>query len=195
MSGDNDTAQAQHPSTIKLVSLASIAISAVLYVSFYHLNVWLFKAFALHAGAHWVFLPAGLRLICTLVLGIDGALGLLAAELILMHQVGVADPVTSIVSALISSGAPYLIYLAALRAGMPESLEKLSASRLSALALVYALVNSALFSFWFAARGVFTNFMHNWITMFIGDLLGTLILVYALKIVLAIYRCRVRQTA
>ncbi len=195
MSGDTDTAQVQHQSTIRLISLASIAVSAALYVSFYHLNGWLFKAFALHAGAHWVFLPAGLRLMCTLVFGIDGALGLLAAELILVHQMGAADPVTSIVNALISSGAPYLIYLAALRTGMPESLEQLSASRLSSLALVYALVNSALFSFWFAARGVFTNFMHNWITMFIGDLLGTLILIYALKIVLAIYRRKTRQSA
>ena len=187
MDGDSETGGKQRQMT-KLISLISIAISAALYVSFYHLNAWLFKAFELHSGANWVFLPAGLRLMCTLVFGIDGAIGLMVAELLLMHQNPGIDPVTGIVNGLISAGAPFLIYRAALRGGMPASLEKLSASRLSALALVYALANSSLFSFWFTVRGGFPYFVQNWITMFIGDLLGTLIMIYALKIALALFR-------
>ena len=177
-----------------LVSLISIAISAALYFSFYHLNDWLFKAFELHSGANWVFLPAGLRLMCTLVFGIDGAIGLLIAGLLIVQTSLWQDPVTGIVAALISSGAPYMVYLGALRTGMPRSLEKLSAGLLSVLALVYALTNSALHSFWFAIRSVYPNFLHNWITMFIGDLLGTLILIYTLKIVLALFRRNAQQS-
>lgn len=175
------------------VSLISIAVSAALYFGFFVLNGWLFKAFELHAGANWVFLPAGLRLMCTLLFGIDGAIGLLLASLFIVHLNPSMDPVTGIVAAMISAGAPYLAYVGALRAGMPNTLHKLSAGGLSLLALVYAIANSSLHSYWFAARGVYPNFMHNWITMFIGDLLGTLIMIYALKMGLALFRREARQ--
>lgn len=171
-----------------LVSLISIATTATLYFSFHHLNDWLFKAFELHAGANWIFLPAGLRLMCTLVFGIDGAIGLFIAGLLLAHGNLWQDPVTSTVTALISAGAPYLVYLSALRTGMPRNLEKLSPTLLSILALFYALANSSLHSFWFMTRGVYPNFLHNWITMFVGDLLGTLIMIYVLKIMMFILR-------
>ncbi len=177
------------------VSLISIALSATLYFGFFHLNEWLFKDFELHSGANWIFLPAGLRLMCTLVLGADGAIGLLIAALALIYFSFSLDPFTGIVSALISSGAPYLVYLGALRAGMPVSLKKLSAALLSGLALVYALVNSLLHSVWFAARGVYPDFVAGWFTMFVGDLLGTLIMIYALKLILALFRrTRMRQS-
>ncbi len=177
-----------------LASLISIALTAALYFGFFHLNYWLFQPLELHAGANWVFLPAGLRLMCTLVFGLDGAIGLLIAALFLLHAGLAQDPVTHLVSALISAGAPYLVYLGALRAGMPPNLEKLSSGLLSVLALIYALAGSALHSLWFVARGVYPNFLHNWITMFIGDLLGTLIMIYALKIMLALFRRDARQS-
>ena len=179
---------------MNLVSLISIAISATLYFGFFHLNDWLFKAFELHGGANWIFLPAGLRLMCTLVFGVDGAIGLLLAALLIIHSNLGIDPVTGIGAALISSGAPYLVYLGALRAGLPVTLDKLSAAKLSSLALIYALASSGLHSFWFALRGFYPNFLHNWITMFIGDLLGTLIMIYAMKVVMAIFRRQSRQS-
>jgi hypothetical protein len=179
---------------MNLVSLIYIAITAALFVSFFHLNDWLLKAFELHAGANWVFLPAGLRLMCTLVFGIEGAIGLLIGALVLLSDHVAKDPVTILGSALISAGAPYLVYHCALRAGMPATLEQISARLLSVLSLAYALANSALHSFWFVSRGVYPNFMHNWITMFIGDLLGTLIMIYTLKIILALFRRRPVQS-
>lgn len=177
-----------------LTSLISIIVSAALYYGFFHLNAWCFKAFELHAGAHWIFLPAGLRLICTLVFGIDGAIGLLLASLLLAHANLLFDPVTGIVSALISAGAPYLIYLGALRFGLAENLEKLSTSLLSRLALVSALANASLHSLWFVMRGIHADFLHNWVTMFIGDLLGTLIMLYAMKLLIALHRRKARQS-
>ena len=179
---------------MSVLSLIFVLITATLYVSFHLLNDWLFKAFELHSGANWVFLPAGLRLMCTLVFGIEGAIGLLIAGLLLAMNHLSQDPVTGIVTAMISAGAPYLVYVGALRIGMPSSLEKLSPALLSVLALLYALSNSALHSLWFVARGIYPDLLHNWITMFVGDLIGTLIMIYVLKMTMSLLRRRARQS-
>ncbi len=172
-----------------LLQFVSIGISALLYFSFFWLNEWLFAMTALHDGANWVFLPAGLRLLCTLLFAGEGAFGLLLASLLIgFVRVDSIDPLTQFGSAFISAGAPYLVYRAALRIGMPASLEKLSAAGLGILALVYALASSFLHSFWFAMRGFFTNFLHGWSAMLIGDIIGTLIMVYLLKMILAVLR-------
>ncbi len=181
--------------TMTLLQFISIFISAALYLGFFWINEWLFSTTALHDGANWIFLPAGLRLLCTLIFAGEGAIGLLIASLMSVFlRNDSMDDLTSIGSALVSAGAPYLAYRAALKFGMPASLEKLSAAGLSLLALMYALTSSFLHSFWFAARGFFPDFLHGWSAMFIGDLAGTMIMVYLLKIILALVR-RVRTAA
>lgn len=178
---------------MNLLQCISIAVSALLYLSFFWLNEWLFNMTALHDGANWIFLPAGLRLLCTLIFAGEGAIGLLIASLaIIFLREHSMDPLTGIGSALISAGAPYLVYRAALRIGMPSSLKSLSAAGLGVLALGYALTSSFLHSFWYALRGFFPDLLQGWSVMFIGDLIGTLIFVYLLKIILAMVR-RARQ--
>ncbi len=178
-----------------LLQVLSVVLSAVLYFSFFWLNDWLFGMTALHDGANWIFLPAGLRLLCTLLFAGEGAIGLLLASLLIAYvRDGLMDPLTQFGAAFISAGAPYLAYRAALKLGMSASLHKLSAGGLGILALVYALASSFLHSFWFAARGFFTDFLQGWSVMFVGDLAGTLIMVYLLKMALAVLR-RTRPVA
>ena len=181
--------------TMTLLQFISIGISALLYFVFFWLNDWMFAVTELHEGANWIFLPAGLRLLCTLVFAGEGAVGLLLASILIgFMRAHAMDPFTQFGAALISAGAPYLAYRAALRIGMPASLEKLSAGGLGVLALAYALASSFLHSFWFLVRGFFTDFLRGWYTMFIGDLIGTLIMVYLLKMILAVVR-RTRPAA
>jgi hypothetical protein len=178
-----------------LLQFISIAVSAILYFAFFWLNDWLFGMTALHDGANWIFLPAGLRLLCTLIFAGEGAIGLLLASLLIgFLRTHSMDPLTQFGAALISAGAPYFAYRAALKIGMPASLEKLSAGGLGVLALGYAFTSSFLHSFWFLVRGFFTDFLHGWSAMFIGDLIGTLIMVYLLKMLLAAMR-RTRPAA
>ncbi len=178
-----------------LLQFISIAISAFLYFTFFWLNDWMFGMTALHDGANWVFLPAGLRLLCTLIFAGEGAIGLLLASLLIgLMRTHSMDPFTHFGAALISAGAPYFAYRTALKIGMPASLEKLSAGGLGVLALAYAFASSFLHSFWFLVRGFFTDFLRGWSAMFIGDLVGTLIMVYLLKMILAVLR-RARPAA
>lgn len=174
------------------LQLLSIGLSAALYFSLYHLNSWLFQALEVHAGANWIFIPAGVRLLCTLLFAGEGAVGLLLASLLIVTlNLGESmNLMTGLVAACISAGAPYLVYRLAQRAGMPASLHKLTPGRLSALALAYAFANAGLHSLWFALSGHFTDIAQGFAAMFVGDLLGTLIVVYAVKTLLAALRWR-----
>ena len=171
------------------LQLISIAASALLYFGCFHLNMSLFNTLELHSGANWIFLPAGVRLLCTLVLGMEGAIGLLMASLFISLQTyGQMGLVTNLGSALISAGAPYLVYRLALLNGMPATLETLNAAKLGLLCLVYAFANALLHSIWYLLRSVNTDLMTGFTAMFTGDLIGTLIVLYAVKIILATIR-------
>lgn len=172
---------------ISLLQVLSVVASGLLYFGFFHLNDWLFSALEAHRGANWIFLPAGLRLLNTLLLGGEGALGLLLASFALSFGVVRSDPVTAAVSPFISAGAPYLIYRFALARGLPSTLEKLTPATLSLLIFLYAVVTSFFHSVWYAMRGVSESFLSGFSAMFTGDLLGTVIIIYLIKLLLTIW--------
>ncbi len=171
------------------LQLLCIVVSAALYFSFFRMNSYAFQMFELHAGANWVFLPAGLRLLCTLVFGGAGAIGLwIASLLIVVSDFIEVDTITALVSSVISAGAPYLAYRLALRAGMPDTLVQLTPKRLMQLSIAYAFANALLHSAWYALRDIHPDFIGGFVTMFVGDLIGTLVVLYAMKTLLAVFR-------
>lgn len=172
---------------VSTLQLVSVGASALLYYGFFNLNTLLFSSLELHQGANWVFLPAGLRLLCTLLLGGEGAIGLLLASYVLALSMTNFDPITTIVTPLISAGAPYLIYRLALARGLPVTLENLTAASLGVLILLYAITSSLLHSVWFAISGVSQSFLSSFTAMLIGDLIGTIIIIYMIKIVLTVW--------
>jgi len=173
--------------TMSTLQLVSILAAAALYFGFYHLNELLFSALEFHKGANWVFLPAGLRLLCTLILGGEGAIGLLLASLAITFGTLNADIANALVAPAISAGAPYLIYRFALIRGMPATLEQLNAKSLSVLIVMYAAASSLLHSVWYTLRGISSDFLTGLTAMFVGDLIGTVIVIYSIKLLLAIF--------
>jgi hypothetical protein len=136
------------------------------------------------AGAHWIFLPAGMRLLCTLLFGAPGAIGILLATWIggflyyFPH-----DPNRWIVGGLISALAPYLTYLFARhRLGLRTSLINLTARRLLVLIVLYSVVSPALLQVWLALNGDVDRIGMRFLVMVVGDLSGTLILIYTIKL-------------
>ncbi len=174
---------------MSITQLVCVAVSAVLYYSFFRLNAYAFHAFQVHSGASWIFLPAGLRLLCTLLFGGEGAIGLLLASgLLVLVDFPPMEPLTLMVAPLLSAGAPYLVYRLALRSGMPASLTKLTPLKLAQLGILYAFASAGLHSIWFSLRGVHPDLLSGFVTMFTGDLVGTLIMLYAIKMLLAAIR-------
>lgn len=168
--------------------MTSIFVTSVTYYIFYQLNDWLFSSFELHSGANWIYLPAGLRLLFTLLLGIEGAIGIFIAALaISLSNLAHIDFTTMLVSCLISAAMPYLAYRIALHFGMPPSLENLSVNALLVLTFLYALLNSAAHSAWYRLRDVSPDSLNTFFVMFVGDLIGTLIIIYTIKFILVLF--------
>lgn len=174
-----------------LITFFAIACSTILYLGFFILNEAFFSGLEFGIGVNWIFLPAGLRLLCTLLFGLEGALGLFIAGLIIVQLYFPAfDLVTGIGAACITAGAPYLVYRLALMRGLSPSLEKLTPKTLGILILTYAITSPLLHQLWFSLRGFSPDSLSAFFAMFVGDLVGTLIVIYSIKLLLALLRLK-----
>ncbi|WP_044528240.1 hypothetical protein [Herbaspirillum sp. B65] len=171
------------------IHLAAIAATALCYFLFYTINEWLFRRTQFTEGIAWIYLPAGVRLICTLLFAEAGCLGLLIGSLATAatYQLFPEDLVAAAGYCLISAGAPYLVYRLTL-SGMDlgRNLGNLTTTRLMACILLYALSNPLFQLIWYVMRGVYPDFWSGLIVMSIGDLLGSLMVVYLCKLLLAL---------
>ncbi|EJL87512.1 hypothetical protein PMI16_02856 [Herbaspirillum sp. CF444] len=176
------------PSARLRLGLATATVTAVCYLLSYMANDWLFKQTEFTQGIAWIYLPAGVRLICTLLFAEAALVGIFVASLLAacLYNLFPADPVTTVGYALISALAPYLAYRFTLEGmDLRRSLTNLTTARLMLCVLIYALSNPLLQLIWFAFRGVSYHFWSGLIVMSIGDLIGSLIVVYAIKTLLS----------
>jgi hypothetical protein len=171
--------------------LVQVLITIVLFTGMLALNVALFKALEFAPGISWIYLPAGMRLLCTLLFAEAGAVGLLIVSwLVSFEYFFPNDFERAFMGGLIATAAPYLVYLVARHFyGLDHSLRNLTSRRLLVLAFAYSVSSPLLHHLWFASRGQH-NLVRGFVAMFVGDLTGTLIVLYALKGVLALLRRR-----
>lgn len=170
--------------------LLTVAITVAAYMLVYMTNDWLFKHIEFTQGIAWIYLPAGIRLICTLLFAEAGVFGILIASLLTssIYAIFPGDPVTTIGYSVISALAPYLAYRFTLQEmRLQPSLGNLTTTRLLACILLYGLTNPLLQLMWFVMRGISYHFWSGLIVMSIGDLTGSLIVVYAIKILLSFF--------
>jgi uncharacterized membrane protein len=160
--------------------------TSILFLATLIANQWLFPYSEYAPGANWVYLPAGMRLLCTLVFAEAGALGMLIASWVSCTFLYFPDdPLRSMFYGTISALAPYLIYLFAMRAlGLRTSLSNLTAKRLLLLIVLYAIAGPALHQIWLALHGESADMLERYKVMVVGDLSGSLIVIYAIKLAL-----------
>lgn len=153
-------------------------------------NGWLVSDWLRHRpGIAWVYLPAGVRLLATLLFGGAGAVGLLLATWVtgFVHYFP-HDPPRAVMGGVIGALAPWLVYLHARYSWhLRASLAGLDPGRLLALATLYALANAGLHHLYFAWRGE-AGLVDGFVAMFVGDLVGTLLVLYVFKAVLFLLR-------
>lgn len=138
-------------------------------------------------GINWIFLPSGVRLLSTLLVGFDGFVGLLVGGLLMDFFYWFPhDPVRAIAGAILGSLAPYLVYRLALeRYDLKASLTNLTPKRLLILAVAYSVANPLFHHLWFALTGTTKDWFESFFSMFVGDLTGALIMLYTMKGILA----------
>lgn len=162
--------------------LVQVLATIVLFAAMLALNELLFRRLEFAPGINWVYLPAGMRLLCTLLFGEAGAVGLLLVSWFVSFEYFFpGDFDRAFMGGILATLAPYLVYLAATRwFGLDTSLRSLTPGRLLALAFAYSLASPLLHHLWFAWRGQ-SDLVPGFVAMSVGDLTGTLIVLYAIK--------------
>ncbi|REE07305.1 hypothetical protein B0G71_7793 [Paraburkholderia sp. BL27I4N3] len=166
----------------------SITGTLVAFVASLWINQVVFTDTSFVRGINWIFLPSGVRLLGTLLVGFDGFVGLLVGGLLMDFFYWFPhDPVRAIAGAILGSLAPYLVYRLALEYyDLRASLTNLTPKRLLVLAVAYSVANPLFHHLWFALTGVTKNWFESFFSMFVGDLTGALIMLYAMKGILAL---------
>lgn len=170
---------------LRLQAMMAIATMA-LFVAMLAINEWLFTRFEFARGINWIYLPAGIRLLSTLLFAEAGAIGLLLVSwLVCFFYFFPDDPVRSFGGGILAALGPYLIYRAAQHAyGLRASLATLTSTRLLILIVAYSVASPLLMHLWFALQGK-EDLLQGFFVMFLGDLNGTLLVIYTAKAALS----------
>lgn len=165
-----------------------VAATMLAFVAMLAANAWLFARFELVPGINWIYLPAGMRLLCVLLFGDAGVVGLLLVSwLVCFFYFFPDDYLRSFMGGVLAAAAPWLANRIAQQAlGLRATLTNLSPPRLLACIVMYSVASPLLHHLWFAVHGDGKPLMHSFLVMFVGDLTGTLIVVYAVKGLLAL---------
>lgn len=171
-----------------------VVTTMLAFIAMLAANEWLFTRLELVPGINWVYLPAGMRLLCVLLFGDAGAIGLLLVSwLVCFFHFFPNDFLRSFMGGILAAAAPWLANRIAQQAfGLRASLKNLSPARLLVCIVLYSIASPLLHHIWFAIHGDNQDLLHSFIVMFVGDLNGTLIVVYAMKGLLALLPRQVR---
>lgn len=165
------------------LACAGVVGSVVFYLILARLQDWVFPNVEFIRGVGWVYLPAGARLLCPLLLGLPGAVGvLLGSWYECFFHLYPDDPVRAFAGGISSALAPYLVYLFALRVlGMQASLANLTSRRLLLLVPLFGVASPLMHHLWFWLHGDPVDLAQGFAVMAAGDMLGALVVLYALK--------------
>ena len=167
----------------RLFTLVTVVGCGVAYSAFFLLNHLLFNHMEFTRGVNWVFLPSGLRLSLVLIFLGWGALGIALASIAISFFAYDQPILPSIVVGSISGFAPWLarrLCLDWLR--MDPDIQFLNPLQLLQLAVVFSITSPILHQLWFAWSSPHTHFVQDTLVMIVGDLLGTLLVLFGLRL-------------
>jgi hypothetical protein len=174
--------------TIFRLHISMIVATMVMFGAALLINEMLFKQLEFAEGINWIYLPAGVRLLATLLFAESGAIGLLLVSwlycffILFPHQ-----PVRAFAGGILASAAPYLVYLGAKRwLDLQGSLANLAAWQVLVCAVAYSLASPLLHHLWFAWYEGRGGLLHSFAVMAIGDLAGTVLLLFFTKWVMGL---------
>ena len=156
-------------------------------------NDAIFQQFILTPYASLIYLPAALRVIFPLVFGNAGYLGIILGSF-WVGQGKVNDGTLDVALLAILSGlAPYIgiSVFKTLFQTRPD-LADLKPVHLLALALLCAVSNATLLNMYFSTSGRLMQPLNNLLTILIGDILGTVIVLYLASFILTFFISRRR---
>ena len=166
-------------------SLAVALGVATIWIGLYKLNAVFFSSIG---GGHfisWIFLPAAIRMLSVMLLEWVGAAGLFIGAVITSDPVFNHNLSEAITLAGLSALGPVLALSCCTRwLRLPANLAGLGPRQLTLFGLVGALCNVIPHNIYFYFAGLMQSPFEGMIPMFVGDLLGTLIMLYLAALIL-----------
>ncbi|MFC5459608.1 hypothetical protein [Massilia niabensis] len=164
-----------------LKHLGYVGITIISFIGLNWINELLFIRLEQSSGVNWVFLPAGVRLLATLLFGFAGFVGLLLASLYLNFHHFAFEDVRAASGAVAAAGGPYLAYLFAKHwFDLGPRLRNLTAQRLLLTGVLCGVVSPVSHhAFMWVQTGLV-----DWtalVAMITGDIVGILIVLYIAK--------------
>jgi hypothetical protein len=160
-------------------SVAGAVLTAGGYIGFFQLNDWLFQSIQVSEHINWIFLPAAVRMISVLLFGWAGVLGLFLGSVGVILPMLAEDPARAVSLAVLSSVLPMAAALSVRHfLDVPEDLAGMSGKQLLSVGLAGGLFNSVGHNIYFAAHAGNLEALHGIVPMFVGDSIGTLIMLY-----------------
>ena len=162
-----------------------LVVSAFLFVEFFRLNDYLFSALEHTFTVSWVFLPAGFRVVLVLLLGAPGAFGIaLGSYWLNLERFEQSSALFSLTLCLVSGFSPWLVKCFMEQRGLLDrELKNMGSASLLQFVLMYAAVNALIHQalFWASRMGDSKPWIDVW-PMFVGDLVGALLILYTFKL-------------
>jgi len=167
-----------HRPTIGAMILFVMGVTTV-WVVLYLLNNWLFSEVYLNSFISWIFLPAAIRMLAVMINGWAGVLGLfLGAILTNLSQLHL-EPINVLVLAGLSALGPLAaVHLCTRWLKLPVDFAGLQRSQLLVFAVTGAIFNVFPHNLFFYMTGMSDDAWSGVLPMFVGDLAGTLIVLY-----------------
>lgn len=174
--------------------LLVVVATSMVYALVDVLNQFVFRALEFTQSVNWVYLPSGLRMVFVLVFIELGAVGVaLGSTAVYLVHYFPDDPLTALLTGLISGLAPYLARHSCHQwLGMDLELRDITPRKLLAIASVFAVTSSVMHQWVFAWRGYSVNLAAQTAVMILGDLVGTIIVIYIAKLLILALGMRLR---
>jgi hypothetical protein len=156
-------------------------------------NDFVFEALALNPNAHLIYLPAALRIIYPLVFREAGVFGIIIGSYFVVQD-RVNDGLLDIVSLSVMSGLAPLIGIAVFKMlfTTKPDLADLKTVHFFALGTLCAASNAAFVNLYYTMSGRLAQPLDLIMTIFIGDIVGTVIVLSLLSFVLTFFISRRR---
>ncbi len=158
---------------------AGMAAVALTYVLCFKLNEWLFSVAKVSDHISWIFLPAAIRMLAVLLLGWAGVAGLYIGSLSLLGSLFEFDPLAALFVAGLSS-VPCLVAARVvqrlLRVG--SDLSGMTGGQLLLFGVAGGFLSSGVHTLYFAYASQNLQALEGFVPMFVGDTVGTLIMLY-----------------
>jgi len=182
---DAQTGAATKTQTQLLTMAASAIAVALLWVLLFRLNRWAFSSIDVMIFISWIFLPAAIRMLAVMACDWVGALGLFGGALFTSQIDPAADLTDGILLAFLSATGPLVAFWFCTRLlSLPSNLTGLTAKQLLVFATMGAVFNSVPHNIYFYLSGRMTSPIEGLVPMFLGDLLGTVVMLYVVSFAL-----------